>query len=99
MPVEYKNDSLFMPRVQTHSVWRLQGGHLQLTVVNVTVHLGVFTKLGILAPANMQQPQMPAGMRSKNMFNLRKIVKKFLMNLKKTRLKFERAIETIKEEN
>ncbi len=33
------------------------------------------------------------------MFNLRKIVKKFLMNLKKTRWKFKRAMGTIKEEN
>ncbi len=44
-------------------------------------------------------PQMPTGTQSKKIFNLRKTVKKFLMNLKKTRWKFERAMETVKEEN
>ncbi len=44
-------------------------------------------------------PQMPVGMQSKKMFNLRKIMKKFLMNLEKTRWKFERTMETIREEN
>ncbi len=43
--------------------------------------------------------QMPAGMQSKKTFNLRKIVRKFLIKLKKTRWKFERAMETIREEN
>ncbi len=44
-------------------------------------------------------PWMSVGIQSKNVFNLRKIAKKFSMNLKKTRWKFERAMETIKEEN
>ncbi len=43
--------------------------------------------------------QMPAGMPSKKIFNLRKIVKKFSMNLKKSRWKLKRALEAIREEN
>ncbi len=46
-----------------------------------------------------QQALWRAGMQSKKIFNLRKIVKKFLMNLKKSRWKFERNMETIREEN
>ncbi len=42
---------------------------------------------------------MPVGKQSKKIFNLRKIVKKFWMNLKKTRWKFERTTETIRGEN
>ncbi len=37
---------------------------------------------------------MFARTQSKKTFNLRKIIKKFLINLKKTRWKFERAMET-----
>ncbi len=39
---------------------------------------------------------MPVGMQSKKTFNLRKIVKKFSMNLKKTGWKIERPTETIR---
>ncbi len=42
---------------------------------------------------------MPAGMQSKKKFNLRKIVKKFSINLKKTGWKFVRAMETIRKGN
>ncbi len=68
----------------------------------------MFTKLDVLARAAFNRrmvgicewSQMPVGMQSKKTFNLRKIVKKFSMNLKKTtRWKFERAMETIEEEN
>ncbi len=73
----------------------------------VTVHIRAFAKLGILCvPRSIgvltgicEWPQMPAEMQSKKTFNLRKIVKNFSMNLKKTRRKFERAMETIIEEN
>ncbi len=53
---------------------------------------------GILAGI-CKWPQMPVRMQSEKMFNLRKIIKKFLINLKKTRWKFERAMETVREEN
>ncbi len=46
-----------------------------------------------------QQAFWWVGMQSKKTFNLKQIVKKFSMNLKKTRWKFERAVETIREEN
>ncbi len=42
---------------------------------------------------------MPVGTQSRNMFSLRKIVKKFSINFKKTRWTFERAMETITEKN
>ncbi len=40
---------------------------------------------------------MLVGMQSKKMFDLREIVKKFLMNLQKTRWKFVRAMDTIRQ--
>ncbi len=42
---------------------------------------------------------MPAGTQSRKTSKLRKIVKKFSMNLKKTVWQFERAMETIRKEN
>ncbi len=41
----------------------------------------------------------PARKQSKETFNLRKIVKTFLIDLKKARWKFKRAMGTIREEN
>ncbi len=42
---------------------------------------------------------MPVGSQIEKTSNLRKIVKKVLIYLKKTRWKFERAMEAIREEN
>ncbi len=42
---------------------------------------------------------MPVETQSKKTFNLIKIVKKFSINLKRTRWKFERAMKTINKEN
>ncbi len=77
-----------------HSHWRLW-----LTAVNITVHIGMFTKLGILACAAINGCSGRHMPQNKKTFDLRKIVKKFSMNLKKTRWKFERAVEIIKKEN
>ncbi len=58
-----------------------------------------FIKVGILTRDPINGPLKPVGTLSKKAFNLSKIVMKFSMNLKKTRWKFEGAMETIREKN
>ncbi len=82
----------------------LQHGCLSLSAVNVTVHISAFTKLGVLLLCHDQQAFWRASVNGhrclqecnvKNCSIKEKIVKKFSMNLKKTRWKFERDMETI----